>query len=193
MFCLFYWFSSLFLPSSISLSGLRLCDSLELCILPWNKPWCIDALLEKFLFVKRLFPVSQLSYIVIFYRFKCIDLDGNGVITHNEMQYFYEEQLHRMECMALEPVPFEDILCQIVDMIAPEVKYYFSLNLGSFSHFYFSDMTSLLETHFACRGKIILHYVIWKDANFQEMFSIFFSILISSWPLKVVIHFSSVR
>lgn len=64
-----------------------------------------------------------------------------------------------MECMALEPVPFEDILCQIVDMIAPEVKYYFSLNLGSFSHFYFSDMTSLLETHFACRGKIILHYV----------------------------------
>ncbi|KAI7979058.1 putative serine/threonine protein phosphatase 2A regulatory subunit B''delta [Camellia lanceoleosa] len=47
------------------------------------------------------------------YWFKCIDLDGNGVLTRNEMQFFYEEQLHRMECMAQEPVLFEDILCQI--------------------------------------------------------------------------------
>ncbi|TYG62805.1 hypothetical protein ES288_D07G261600v1 [Gossypium darwinii] len=54
------------------------------------------------------------------YWFKCIDLDGNGVLTPNEMQFFYEEQLHRMECLALEPVLFEDILCQIIDMIAPE-------------------------------------------------------------------------
>ncbi|XP_073297600.1 serine/threonine protein phosphatase 2A regulatory subunit B''beta-like [Primulina huaijiensis] len=54
------------------------------------------------------------------YWFKCIDIDGNGVITRNEMQFFYEEQLHRMECMAQEPVLFEDILCQIVDMIHPE-------------------------------------------------------------------------
>ncbi|XP_039030979.1 serine/threonine protein phosphatase 2A regulatory subunit B''alpha-like isoform X2 [Hibiscus syriacus] len=54
------------------------------------------------------------------YWFKCIDLDGNGVLTPNEMQFFYEEQLHRMECLALEPVLFEDILCQIIDMISPE-------------------------------------------------------------------------
>ncbi|EOX94391.1 hypothetical protein QUC31_004517 [Theobroma cacao] len=54
------------------------------------------------------------------YWFKCIDLDGNGVLTPNEMQFFYEEQLHRMKCMAQEPVLFEDILCQIFDMIAPE-------------------------------------------------------------------------
>ncbi|KAM7258828.1 hypothetical protein ACFE04_014569 [Oxalis oulophora] len=54
------------------------------------------------------------------YWFKCIDLDGNGVITRNELQFFYEEQLHRMECMAQEPVLFEDILCQIVDMIGPK-------------------------------------------------------------------------
>ncbi|KVI05130.1 Calcium-binding EF-hand [Cynara cardunculus var. scolymus] len=59
--------------------------------------------------------------------FKCIDLDGNGVITKNEMQFFYEEQLHRMECMAQEPVLFEDILCQIVDMIGPKDEGYFTL------------------------------------------------------------------
>ncbi|KAK6911325.1 EF-hand domain [Dillenia turbinata] len=45
----------------------------------------------------------------------------------NEMQFFYEEQLHRMECMAQEPVLFEDILCQIVDMIKPENESYFTL------------------------------------------------------------------
>ncbi|KAM0949312.1 putative EF-hand domain-containing protein [Dioscorea sansibarensis] len=61
------------------------------------------------------------------YWFKCIDLDGNGIITPNEMQFFFEEQLHRMECMAQEPVLFEDILCQMVDMVAPENECYFTL------------------------------------------------------------------
>ncbi|KAM7526691.1 hypothetical protein LguiA_016593 [Lonicera macranthoides] len=61
------------------------------------------------------------------YWFKCIDLDGNGVLTRNEMQFFYEEQLHRMECMAQEPVLFEDILCQIIDMIKPENESYILL------------------------------------------------------------------
>ncbi|KAK9146406.1 hypothetical protein Sjap_006309 [Stephania japonica] len=61
------------------------------------------------------------------YWFKCIDLDGNGLLTPNEMQFFYEEQLHRMECMAQEPVLYEDILCQMVDMIGPEKENYLSL------------------------------------------------------------------
>ncbi|KAF7817790.1 putative serine/threonine protein phosphatase 2A regulatory subunit B''delta isoform X1 [Senna tora] len=59
--------------------------------------------------------------------FKCIDLDGNGVLTRNELQFFYEEQLHRMECMAQEPVFFEDILCQIIDMIGSENESYITL------------------------------------------------------------------
>ncbi|XP_022149824.1 serine/threonine protein phosphatase 2A regulatory subunit B''beta-like [Momordica charantia] len=61
------------------------------------------------------------------YWFKCIDLDGNGILTRNELQFFYEEQLHRMECMAQEPVLFEDILCQIIDMIGPENETYITL------------------------------------------------------------------
>ncbi|KAF1878648.1 hypothetical protein Lal_00047319 [Lupinus albus] len=62
------------------------------------------------------------------YWFKCIDLDGNGVLTRNELQFFYEEQLHRMECMAQEPVLFEDILCQIIDMIGPENESFITLH-----------------------------------------------------------------
>ncbi|CAN7089607.1 unnamed protein product [Brassica rapa subsp. narinosa] len=62
------------------------------------------------------------------YWFKCIDLDGNGIITRNEMQFFYEEQLRRMECMAQEAVLFEDILCQMIDMIGPENESYVTLH-----------------------------------------------------------------
>ncbi|XP_031109586.1 serine/threonine protein phosphatase 2A regulatory subunit B''beta-like [Ipomoea triloba] len=62
------------------------------------------------------------------YWFKCIDLDGNGILTRNEMQFFYEEQLHRMECMAQEPILFEDILCQMIDMINPENENFITLH-----------------------------------------------------------------
>ncbi|TYH60092.1 hypothetical protein ES332_D08G268900v1 [Gossypium tomentosum] len=65
------------------------------------------------------------------YWLKCIDLDGNGVLTRNEMQFFYEEQLHRMECMAQEPVFFEDILCQIMDMIKPEEMLSISFSIST--------------------------------------------------------------
>lgn len=66
-------------------------------------------------------------------RFRCVDLDCDGVITANEMQYFYEEQLHRMECMAQEPVLFEDIVCQMADMIGPKVRPSFKLQMGTCS------------------------------------------------------------
>ncbi|CAI5955152.1 unnamed protein product [Closterium sp. NIES-64] len=56
------------------------------------------------------------------YWFRCVDLDGDERITAPEMQYFYEEQLHRMECMAQEPVLFEDVVCQMADMIKPAVS-----------------------------------------------------------------------
>ncbi|KAL5208264.1 hypothetical protein ABZP36_032699 [Zizania latifolia] len=59
--------------------------------------------------------------------FRCVDLDGNGILTHNELQFFFKEQLHRMECMAQEPVLYEDILCQLIDMIGPEDENCFTL------------------------------------------------------------------
>ncbi|KQJ86196.2 hypothetical protein BRADI_4g03911v3 [Brachypodium distachyon] len=61
------------------------------------------------------------------YWFKCIDLDGDGILTTNEIQFFCEEQLHCMECMAQEPVLFQGILCQMIDMIGPEDETYFTL------------------------------------------------------------------
>jgi len=61
------------------------------------------------------------------YWFRCVDLDDDGCLQKNEMLYFYEEQLHRMECLAQEPVLFEDVICQMHDMIQPSREGVFTL------------------------------------------------------------------
>ncbi len=50
---------------------------------------------------------------------RCMDLDGDGVLSMYELEYFYEEQQHRMESIGIETLPFEDCLCQMLDMIKP--------------------------------------------------------------------------
>ncbi|XP_030059746.1 serine/threonine-protein phosphatase 2A regulatory subunit B'' subunit beta isoform X2 [Microcaecilia unicolor] len=53
------------------------------------------------------------------YWFRCMDLDGDGVLSMYELEYFYEEQCQKMENMAIEPLPFEDCLCQMLDLVKP--------------------------------------------------------------------------
>ncbi|XP_043274392.1 uncharacterized protein [Venturia canescens] len=53
------------------------------------------------------------------YWFRCMDLDGDGYLSMYELEYFYEEQLQRMEAIKMETLPFEDCLCQMLDMIHP--------------------------------------------------------------------------
>lgn len=54
------------------------------------------------------------------YWFNCVDVDGDGRLNNMEMRSFYAVQLHRMTCMGHEIVPFEDMLCQMMDMIKPK-------------------------------------------------------------------------
>ena len=42
-----------------------------------------------------------------------MDLDGDGYISMYEMEYFYEEQMQKMEAVGIERLPFEDCLCQV--------------------------------------------------------------------------------
>jgi len=42
-----------------------------------------------------------------------MDLDGDGYLSMYELEYFYEEQLQRMEAIGIETLPFEDCLCQV--------------------------------------------------------------------------------
>lgn len=54
------------------------------------------------------------------YWFRCCDLDGDGVLSPEEMQYFYRYQLHRAVSWGQEPIEFGDVLCQLVDLIDPK-------------------------------------------------------------------------
>ncbi|WAR28712.1 P2R3B-like protein [Mya arenaria] len=54
------------------------------------------------------------------YWFRCMDIDGDGFISMYEMEYFYEEQMQKMEALGIERLPFEDCLCQDLENDAPE-------------------------------------------------------------------------
>ena len=54
------------------------------------------------------------------YWFLCADVDGDGKLSPHDMRGFYEEQMRRMECLGHEPVPFPDMLCQMIDIIKPQ-------------------------------------------------------------------------
>jgi serine/threonine-protein phosphatase 2A regulatory subunit B'' len=51
------------------------------------------------------------------YWFRCLDLDGDGVLSPFELQYFYCEQETRIEAIGIEPLDFANVYCQVVDML----------------------------------------------------------------------------
>ncbi|KAL6105365.1 ppp2r3a [Pungitius sinensis] len=66
------------------------------------------------------------------YWFRCMDVDGDGVLSMFELEYFYEEQCERMERMGIEPLPFQDLLCQMLDLVKPESSG--KITLGDLKH-----------------------------------------------------------
>ncbi|XP_036026947.1 serine/threonine-protein phosphatase 2A regulatory subunit B'' subunit beta-like isoform X4 [Onychomys torridus] len=51
------------------------------------------------------------------YWFRCMDLDGDGVVSLFELEHFYTEQARRLEALDVEPLPFRDCACQVLDML----------------------------------------------------------------------------
>ena len=51
-----------------------------------------------------------------------MDLDGDGALSMFELEYFYEEQCRRLDSMAIEALPFEDCLCQMLDLVKPQTE-----------------------------------------------------------------------
>eukprot|EP01004_Peranema_trichophorum_P007952 NODE_671_length_2481_cov_77.005513_g576_i0.p1 GENE.NODE_671_length_2481_cov_77.005513_g576_i0~~NODE_671_length_2481_cov_77.005513_g576_i0.p1 ORF type:complete len:687 (-),score=144.26 NODE_671_length_2481_cov_77.005513_g576_i0:312-2372(-) len=54
------------------------------------------------------------------YWFRCVDLDKDGILSGYELDYYYAEQRKRMESILQEQILYEDILCQMIDMINPK-------------------------------------------------------------------------
>ncbi|OWK60846.1 Serine/threonine-protein phosphatase 2A regulatory subunit B'' subunit beta [Lonchura striata] len=67
--------------------------------------------------IERIFSGAVTS---IEYWFRCMDLDGDGALSMYELEYFYEEQCQKLDNMAIEPLPFEDCLCQMLDLVKPQ-------------------------------------------------------------------------
>eukprot|EP00755_Sulcionema_specki_P026252 Sspe_Gene.1672::Locus_559_Transcript_1_1_Confidence_1.000_Length_1873::g.1672::m.1672/K11583/PPP2R3; serine/threonine-protein phosphatase 2A regulatory subunit B'' len=55
------------------------------------------------------------------YWFRCTDLDADGVLSGYELEHFFAEQKQRMETYQ-EVIAYEDILCQMIDIINPKDK-----------------------------------------------------------------------
>lgn len=59
------------------------------------------------------------------YWFHVVDIDGDGIISGYELNYFFDEQLDRLvEVTGPEaPLKAEDLLCQTLDMISPDLPF----------------------------------------------------------------------
>jgi len=71
--------------------------------------------------------VDKTSPTSIEYWFRCMDLNGDGMISMYELEFFYQDQLNKMEEMGMEPLSFIDCLCQMLDMMKPAANTYVTL------------------------------------------------------------------
>ena len=96
-----------------------------------KKEKCLTMNLSGLSFPKKInvhLPGTQISRIdfhhqflfSIEYWFRCLDLDGDGILSMFELDYFYQEQVHKMEIYGIEYMPFEDCICQMLDLVKPE-------------------------------------------------------------------------
>ena len=58
---------------------------------------------------------------------------SDGALSMYEIEYFYEEQLHRQESLMLEIVPYEDMLCTLYEPSAEFFFFFFFFFLGGVS------------------------------------------------------------
>lgn len=61
--------------------------------------------------------VDKTSDVSLNYFFNVIDLDCDGIISTYEIQYFFDEQKHRIQNLSQELITFPDIMCQLIDMV----------------------------------------------------------------------------
>ncbi|KAJ2787207.1 Serine/threonine-protein phosphatase 2A regulatory subunit B'' subunit alpha [Coemansia interrupta] len=75
-----------------------------------------------------LSEIDKTSPTAIEYWFRCLDLDGDGILSLYELEYFYDEQMNRMEeSVTGDIVIISDLMCQLSDMVRPEREGMFTL------------------------------------------------------------------
>lgn len=92
-----------------------------------------------------------------------MDTDGDGVLSMFELEYFYEEQCERMERMGIEPLPFQDLLCQMLDLVKPEIQgehHFLHTYLRYFSLMRSSNATLFLLASVRICGKVFVDVIV---------------------------------
>ena len=107
------------------------------------------------------------------YWFTVIDLDSNGVIGPHEMDYFYEEQVHRLESLNREPIFFLDILCQMNDAFVPAKEGNFTLadlkRKREFASIFFNSLLNLNKfIDFEQRDVFAVKHEIAENPSFTD-------------------------
>jgi Ca2+-binding EF-hand superfamily protein len=54
------------------------------------------------------------------YWFRCIDLDGDGIISLYEMELFYTDMIEKIHAKNYETLEFSDVANQLYDLVSPE-------------------------------------------------------------------------
>lgn len=62
------------------------------------------------------------------YWFNRLDLDGDGILTMYELEAFFREQYDRASILMNDPVSFEDICRQMIDLVKPKSSSVFFLS-----------------------------------------------------------------
>ena len=55
---------------------------------------------------------THVSYSVEYW-FRCIDIDGDGILSLYELEHFYEEMIDKMIILGIESLSVEDYMCQV--------------------------------------------------------------------------------
>jgi serine/threonine-protein phosphatase 2A regulatory subunit B'' len=63
---------------------------------------------------------KQLIIYSIEYWFRCLDVDGDGLISLYEMEYFYRDIERKLEARNMETLGFNDVICNLLDLVAPK-------------------------------------------------------------------------
>ena len=83
-----------------------------------------------------LFPLPPPPSFSIEYWFRCMDLDGDGVLSLYELVHFYDEVLQRLQELNIDCLSVENTVCQILDMVNPKEQ-------GACCHWVFRHVISL--------------------------------------------------
>ncbi|KAL0490497.1 serine/threonine protein phosphatase regulatory subunit [Acrasis kona] len=80
------------------------------------------------------------------YWFRLVDIDGDGIISDYELEYFFCQIRERMLQIDATPVLFDDVRTQIIDMLKPQNNVYITLRdikSSKMSPIFFNILTNL--------------------------------------------------